>query len=269
MIGYKAWSFIRRDFQIETSYKINFVLVLAGSILPIFAFYFISKLVPPGEAESLAKYGGLYFPFVMIGLTFARQFQLAVRIFSQSIRAEQLTGCLEAMLSSQTSPELIVLMSSLYGLIFSTIQAVIMFLVGIFVFGFDISQINIFASLVVFLLSLLTFISFGVLSAAFIIVLKKGDPFSWLLSELSVIMGGSYFPVSAMPDWLQAVSKVLPTTYALDALRLTIIKGYSLSQVAHPVIVLGLMALILFPLSMKVFLMAVKQAKKDGTLVQY
>ena len=39
MIGYKAWSFIRRDYQIETSYKLNFVLVLAGSILPIFAFY--------------------------------------------------------------------------------------------------------------------------------------------------------------------------------------------------------------------------------------
>lgn len=264
----KAWAFIRRDFQSESSYKINYLLTVASSLLWIVLFYFLSKIVDSSQ-ESLAKYGGNYFSFVLIGLAFSRYFQLALGTFSSSIHRAQSTGCLEAMLGTQTSPQSCVLYSSLYALLESLVQLGIVLVAGVLFFGVDFSEANIAATLAVFLLALLTFVSLGIISAAGIVVLKKGDPVGWVLTSASMILGGAYFPIEVMPAWLRAVSRLIPATYALDALRLTMLRGYGVRDVAVQVVVLGGMVLVLLPVSLKLFDAAVNKAKKDGTLAQY
>ncbi len=264
----KAWAFIKRDFQSESSYKINYLLRVASSLLWIVLFYFLSKIVDSSEA-SLVKYGGNYFSFVLIGLAFSRYFQLALGTFSGSIQRAQATGCLEAMLSTQTAPQACVLFSSLYALIESLVQLAIVLGAGVIFFDVDFTQTNIPAALMVFALALLTFVSLGIVSAAGIVVLKKGDPVGWVLTSASMILGGAYFPIEVMPGWLQALAKVIPATYALDALRLTMLRGYGLRDVSTQVLVLGGMVLVLLPVSLKLFDAAVNRAKKDGTLAQY
>ncbi|HNV22279.1 MAG TPA: ABC transporter permease, partial [Candidatus Hydrogenedentes bacterium] len=147
----KAWAFIKRDFQSESSYKINYMLRVASSLLWIVLFYFLSKIVDSSEA-SLVKYGGNYFSFVLIGLAFSRYFQLALGTFSGSIQRAQATGCLEAMLSTQTAPQACVLFSSLYALIESLVQLVIVLGAGVVFFDVDFTQTNIPAALMVFVL---------------------------------------------------------------------------------------------------------------------
>jgi ABC-2 type transport system permease protein len=116
------------------------------------------------------------------------------------------------------------------------------------VFGADFGRINIAATLLVSALSILIFVAFGVLSAATILWLKKGDPITWILGGMGTILGGAYFPVSVMPPWVQKISMLIPITYSLDALRLTILKGYySIPMVAGSVVTLGLMTLVLLP----------------------
>ncbi|MBJ7597480.1 ABC transporter permease [Candidatus Nephthysia bennettiae] len=44
-----------------------------------------------------------------------------------------------------------------------------------------------------------------------------------------ILLGGVIFPVSAEPRWLQAVSSVLPLTYAVDGLRNVMLKGADLT----------------------------------------
>jgi ABC-2 type transport system permease protein len=72
-----------------------------------------------------------------------------------------------------------------------------------------------------------------------------------------------------MPGWLQAIAKIIPATYALDALRLTMLRGHGLGDVSSQVLILGGMVLVLLPVSLRLFDMAVNIAKKDGTLAQY
>ena len=72
-----------------------------------------------------------------------------------------------------------------------------------------------------------------------------------------------------MPEWLQYISAILPTTYALDALRLSMLQNFSLDMLGYRLVILATMALILFPLSLKTFQWAVERGKKDGTLMQY
>lgn len=267
MILRKAWAFIRRDFQIETSYSINFLITAANSLFPLVLFFFVSQLVSsPG---SLEQYGGDYFAYSLIGLAFTRYFQLALGSFSDSIQRAQVTGCLEAMLGSQTPAQVSVLLSSLYSLIVSALQLALIFMVGVFVFGFDLSRMNLFSTGLVFMLSLLIFLSFGIVSAACIVVLKKGDPLGWLLTSSNAILGGAFFPVDIMPGWLERISNVIPAKYSLDALRMTILRGEPVAAVSGQVLVLCGIALVFVPLSIKLFLSSVEHAKRTGTLIQY
>jgi ABC-2 type transport system permease protein len=100
----------------------NFAMSVIDSMVILVFFYFLSGLIAEEGSRDLARYGGNYLSFVVIGLAFARYFQLTLKMFSDSIRQAQVTGCLEAMLSSQTDSLTIVLMSSLYGLISGAVQ---------------------------------------------------------------------------------------------------------------------------------------------------
>lgn len=264
-----AAAFIKRDFQIESSYKMNFVMSILDSMVILIFFYFLSALVSDGGGRDLARYGGNYLSFVVIGVAFARYFQLTLKMFSDSIRQAQVTGCLEAMLSSQTGSLTIVLMSSLYGLISGAVQVLVILIAGAFVMGVDFSQMNVVATILVFGFSILTFVAFGVLSASAILWLKKGDPFTWILGGMGTMLGGAYFPIQVLPGWLQKVSFLIPITYSLDALRLTILKGSSVQMVAQPLLILGLMSAVLLPLSLVIFAVMVRKGRKEGTLMQY
>jgi ABC-2 type transport system permease protein len=58
-------------------------------------------------------------------------------------------------------------------------------------------------------------------------------------------------------------------TYALDAMRLAMLKGYSLFEVRFDILVLFGFSLVLTPLAFLVFRKALKRAKIEGSLIQY
>jgi ABC-2 type transport system permease protein len=266
---HRALAFLRRDYRIESSYKLNFVLRAAESLMLLMFFYFLGELVTNPEATGMKKYAVGYFPFVVVGTAFARYFDLTLRMFSESIRNAQVTGCLEAMLSSQTDPVTVVLLSSLYSLISGAIQLILILAAAMLIFGLNLTAINIPATILVFVLSILTFVAFGVLSAAAILWLKRGDPVTWLLGGVGTILGGAYFPVDVMPSWLQKIAFLLPVTYSLDALRLTMLRGYSIPMISRPLTTLTIMAAILLPASLYVFILTVRKGRREGTLMQY
>jgi ABC-2 type transport system permease protein len=265
----KALAFLRRDWQTETSYKLDFFLRAFRMVGALILFFFIGKLVQPDATGDLSKYGGNYFAFAVIGLGLAGFFQQMLTLFATSIRTAQMTGCLEAMLSTQTDPTPIVLMSSIFGILWSGVQLLVLFLVSTLAFRIDLGQANYLGSIVIFILATFTFVSFGVLSAAIIVWLKKGDPIGWIISTLGAMIGGAYFPLDVMPVWLQKVAQVIPITHALDAMRMTLLKGATLGDVAEPTIILGVMAAVLFPISIWLFSVSVTTAKREGTLMQY
>lgn len=265
----KAWAFVQRDFRIESGYKTNFVMHLGQSMVLLVFFYFLGELITPRSSAGVGSHGYPYFPFAIVGLAFARYFDLTLRMFSESIRLAQVSGCLEAMLSSQTGCVSIVLMSSLYGLISGAVQLLVILIAGGAAFGVDFSGINLPATALVFLLSISIFVAFGVLSASAVMWLKRGDPLAWLLGGFGSIIGGAYFPIDVMPKWMQGVALLMPITYSLDALRQTMLRGHSVPMVARPLAILAGMVVVLLPLSVALFVAAVQKGRREGTLTHY
>ncbi|MBS1803321.1 MAG: ABC transporter permease [Acidobacteria bacterium] len=265
----KAFAFVKRDFCIESGYQAAFMMGLVESLMLLVILHFVGRLIPSTASASLSASHLRYFPFALIGVAFARYFDLMLRMFSESIRTAQVTGCLEAMLCSQTGCVPIVLFSSIYSLLSGALQLLLILTGGVLIFGVDLSHMNLPLTLLVLLLSISIFVAFGVLSASAIVWLKKGDPITWILGGLGSILGGAYFPIDVMPMWMQRLSSLIPVTYSLNALRLTMLNGASFRAVVQPLTTLAVMALILLPVSAAIFSATVRRGRREGTLAQY
>ncbi len=266
---YKLKGFIKRDFTIFLSYKMALITTTFGTVFPLLTYFFIAKMVPSKTEASLALYGGDYFSFTLIGIAFTTYFMMAVQEFSATTRRDQMAGCLEALLSSQTDTKTIIFMSAIFKFIHNGTVLVFMFIVSALFLGFDMSNVNILSTLLTLILSLGVFISLGIFSAGGTIIFKQGEPFSIVFGALSSLLGGAVFPVAILPDGLQKLSYLVPIKYSLDALRLSILKGYSIQMLSNQLFILFCIAIVLFPLSLKFFEWAVEKGKKSGTLMQY
>ncbi len=261
--------FLGRDFTIARSYRLSFIYQTVGTFFSVFMFYFIARLVGETAAPSLAAYGGAYFPFVLIGIAFYRFLGVGLSAFSNAVREGQISGTLEAMLVTPTRPVSILIGSSIWPFLFAGYLVLLYLLLGAAFFGFQAGHANLFSVSVVLVVTLLCFSGLGILSAAFVMRYKRGDPVLFVAGTLSALLGGTYYPVSILPEMLQKCSALLPLTYSLRAMRLAILQGASLGELAGDLTVLGLFAVVGIPGSLIVFGRALRCAKKEGTLLQY
>lgn len=264
-----AVAFLKRDFSLALSYRLSFLLQIFGIFLSVAVFYFLSQLFGNTLNPQLEKYGGDYFSFVLIGLAFTGYLGLSLSTFAESIREGQMMGTLEIMLLSPTRLSAILFSSSVWPYLLTTLHVVVYILVGALVFGFNVSQANVATAFVVMVLSITSFSSIGILSAAILLVVKKGDPVAWLFGGISNLLAGVYYPVTVLPDWLEPLSRFLPLTYSLDAMRLAVLKGSSIAEVRLDILALLGFSVVLTPLAFFVFQKALKWAKMEGSLIQY
>jgi len=264
----KAWSFLKRDFLIQTSYRTAFAMQLSSIVLWVPICYFIGKGVSGEGSQRFAQYGGNYFAFMLIGLGLLGYLAISLRTFGEVIRESQLMGTLEIVLLSPTTITQLLLYSSLWIFLFATFRFVLYLLLGT-VFGLNLSQGNAVSALVVLTVSIPAFAAFGVVGAALILLIKRGDALNMLMSTGSFVLGGVMFPISTLPEWLQPLSQFLPITHSLEAMRLALFQGLTVIELAPHLLKLALFAFVLLPLSLVTFWFAVRATKASGTLSQY
>jgi ABC-2 type transport system permease protein len=100
-------------------------------------------------------------------------------------------------------------------------------------------------------------------------VLKRGNPFGWIMGSLEGLIGGVYFPITVMPAWLQFLANFFPITYAIRALQLAVYKGYPLTRLWLETGLLLLFSVVLLPLGLLLFTLSLRKARREGTLGHY
>ncbi|HMA53713.1 MAG TPA: ABC transporter permease [Acidobacteriota bacterium] len=261
-------AFVRRDLREALTYKLSFLSSLVGIFLSSATFYFVAKLVP-ASTPSLGPFGGDYFSFAVVGVAFAGLLGMFQQGLASVVRGAQLSGTLEALLVTPVPVPTILFGSSLYALLFQVFRTALHLAVALAFFGLALGRINGAGVLAVGVLTVLCYLSVGVLSASFILVYKTGNPFSWILGTVSGLLGGVVFPVALLPSWIRWVSSLLPVTYALDGMRKSLLASDSFAQVLPDVAALAAFDAFLVPLSVIAFRWAVRKAKKDGSLSHY
>jgi ABC-2 type transport system permease protein len=264
----RLWAMFLRDLQTDTSYRLAFVLQFASIFFSVFIFYFLSELIGEAAVGQIDTQDGRYFPYVLVGIAFSGYFGVGLNSFASALRTAQTTGTLEALMMTPTRLSTIIVGSASYSYLFTTLRVGIYLLLGL-ALGVRFEGANWLAAGLGLLLAIIAFASIGIVAAAFIMVLKRGDPITWLVANLAALLGGVYYPVTILPHWLRPVAQLLPITYALDVMRGALLNNAGWSQLVPNLLVLGGFCVVLFPLSLLIFRFAVHKARVDGSLAKF
>ena len=264
---HKLLAFWKRDCQIEMTYRLAFFIQLGRTITLFLSFFFIGKLFTQnGLPPQLAAYGGNYFQFVFLGITFSNLMTTAAGSLRQMVGSEMSNGTLEVILLTPT-PFITLAMGKVWwdlGAIF--VKTAGYLLIGAFLFRIDFSQAHWTALLLILSLSAATFLGFGMFSVGFNLITRESNPIEFVFGWLSRFLAGVYFPIAIFPGWLKTLSAYLPLTYTLEAARKSLIGGAMMPGIGREITVLAIFSLILLPTGFFFFSWAFDQARRRGNL---
>jgi ABC-2 type transport system permease protein len=265
----KVFAFIKRDVLVTLSYRFSLVLSLGSAALSILLLYFVSKVFSGGLLTSIAHYGGDYFPYALVGVAVSTFITVGLDTLADQIRAAQVEGTLEALMTTPTSIYTILLGNSLSTFLAALGGAMALIGGGFALVGLAIPPGAAAVALLILILTLLAFLSLGVLSAGFIMIFKRGNPISYVFGWSSFFLGGIFFPVETLPTPLRFLSNFLPATHATRAIREVLLTSAPPRSALPLAGNLCTFIAIVAPLAIVFFRFAVRRAKSQGSLIQF
>lgn len=255
----------RRDVRIQLTYRFQLLLLIANIPFVLFTYFFLGRLV--GRPAELAAYEGGYFEFALVGFVVTSFATVALSAFSQTISSEQRSGTLEILLAGPGTRLVPLLFGALVvPLGVAAVSGLLLFLVGFAIADAPLHIGGVLLSAPLLLLTVVTFCAFGIASAAFIVLTKRGDPISALMLEATNLLSGAVFPVLLLPGPVRAAARLFPAFYGFEGMREVLLAPGGLRQIAPELAALALSGAVLLPLSILGFSRAVEVGRVTGTL---
>src|SRR5712692_4206773 len=267
----RVWAFVARDWRLELSYRMQFFLRILSILIVVTTLFFISKIFAGFADPRFAEWRDPLAAWLP-GVAVFNYFMTGFSSLANAIRQEQVQGTLESVLMTPISVPTVIVASSAWDFVEATFFSILYFLFG-WLF-FDVQYRGSFLLALVFLILTTTVLAcLGILSASFAMVFKRGDPFGIFLGAGSALFSGVFFPTELISQYaggeVASISRILPPTYGLDGIRRVLIEGQGFSQVREPFVTLLVFLALLLPFSLWVFGLAVRRAKREGSLIQY
>ncbi len=260
-----AWAFFVRDAAMAVSYPVAFTMGIFATAARVIMLWLPAQLLL--DNPLFASKGG-FLAYSVIGTSVMSVFLASYGGFASAVRSEQVMGTLEAVMMTPARLPAIVVGSNMWTLCNALFDALVTLCTGVWVFGIELKGSPV-AALFIVLLTNLSFAAVGILSASFAVLFKKGDPFRVFVASASFLMGGVIYPPEILPQWIQMCAQALPVTHGARALRGVLLEGHSVLTYSHELGVLAAFALCGIPLSIACFAWSVRQAKREGTLLQF
>jgi len=270
----QTWGIFWGQLKIFTTYRTWVLTETFNTFVSIAIYYFLSLQVQPSQLASRG-YGTSYLAFSLIGVAFANYLWFCINRISHAMQDEIREGTFETIASSP-----IKMHSYLFG------QAGRGFLVGLYymvgalavgVFGFNaplhFEPAVILTSTLVLIVMIVSHLGLGILVAGVVLVYKQADPATFMLSLFMEFFAGALFPLQLLNNYpaLAIASQLMPYTYALDAMRKSLIQGATLANqdILIDLAILLAYAVILLPLGLWSFRVGFDRVRSEGTTSVY
>ena len=258
----------RATWLTAVSYRMGMVFSILALVVTVIPVYFVSQALQPVVAESIRNEGGNYFAFLVLGLVSMTFVLAAVGAFPARLSSAISSGTLEAVLATPTRiPEFIVGLIG-YDLLWAGVKAGLMVLAGV-ALGVELVWAALPLVALVAGIGIVGYVAIGVVAGAVILLFRTAGPIVPGVVAATSLLGGVYYSTSVIPSWIHRVSEIIPLTYALRATRRLFLDGDSWGAVADDVAVLTALTLTLVALSWISFGLALRYAKRTGTLSHY
>lgn len=258
----------RAQWLTMASYRTQMLVSMGGMIISIIPLYFIADAVQPIMADSIRAQGGQAFDFLLIGTIMMALVPVAVSSLPQTVASTIRTGTLEAMMATPAPLTAILAGFLSVELVMVAAQTGILMAAGSLM-GADIVWSHILSAGVIMGLIVLSYLPFGLMAAALVLVFRTAGPLPKLVILVSTLLGGVYYPTHVIPSWLELLSRLVPLTYGLRSLRQVILEGAGLGQVSGDLLILLAGTVLLLGMGFGAFGLALSHARRHGNLAQY
>ncbi|MEO1260218.1 MAG: ABC transporter permease [Bacteroidota bacterium] len=170
---------------------------------------------------------------------------ISAMMTSLTIAKEKEMGNMDLLMVSPLPPLLIILGKVVPYIVFSFIDAIMVLVLGYYVFDVPIKG-SLLLLLGLCLLYLLVSLALGLL----ISTKSETQQAAMMVSLFSLMMptmllSGFIFPIDSMPQVLQYISAIVPATYFIEVIKGVMLKGNGIEFIWYPTMVLGLMLIVL------------------------
>ncbi len=251
---------VRRYVYLLRSSGIRLVELVYWPFLQMLTWGFLQKYLA-GTTSPLAQAAG-----VLIGSVLLWDILFRSKIgFSTTFIEEMWARNLGNLLTSPLRPFELVAALSVWSVIRLGVSMVPVAIAAYFIFGFNLLDLGL-ALVAFFAVLVLTSWSLGLLSAGVILRYGLGaEEFAWSLAFLLLPLSCVYYPVTALPKWLQPVALALPPTHVFEGMRSILLRGtFNASELWWA---LGLNAIYLL-IGYMAFRWFLQRARINGSLLQ-
>src|SRR5205085_3734888 len=204
---------------------------------------------------------------LLVGAVIWAYLGIIFEILAETVAWKRWEGTIEYTFMAPLSRPVHLIGMGLFAIGYGVIRAALLFGVVAAFFGRHLHHANYPAALVVLMVASISFIGIGMMTAVLpLISPEKGTQLGFVAQGLLLVVSGVYYPVSVLPQWMQAISVISPATYALRGCRNSILEGAGITALWRdiwPLLVIGAVSV---PLGLWVFHTGERYAKKHGKL---
>lgn len=204
------------------------------------------------QTEGVVPGNPSYFDFIAPGIMAMTVMMSVMTGLPVAISQEKEIGTMDGMMVAPVNRLSILLGKTIAQTIRGLIQGVIILALAVGIFGVTI-QGNILLVFGLLLLGVFSFVGLGIVITSFTKDQETAQMLMMTLMFPMMFLSGIFFPVQQMPWFMQSISKVLPLTYASDALRKVMVLGAGIPQISTELIILVGFGVVMIAIALPVF----------------
>ena len=199
----------------------------------------VTALVTPMVVESKGLVAGKpnYFQFVAPGVIAMVTMMAVLMGLAGSIAREKEQGTMDGVLVAPISRFSIIMGKTGAQTVRGLLQGAVVLLLAMTLFHVKVYG-NFLLMLLVIILGILSFVGLGILVSAAVEEQETAMTIMMTVTFPMLFLSGAFFPTQQMPGFMQAISKCVPLTYEVQALRQVVVLGAGLSEVMKPILIL-------------------------------
>lgn len=204
------------------------------------------------QREGVVSGNPSYFDFIAPGIMAMTVMMSVMTGLPVAISQEKEVGTLDGMMVAPINRLSIILGKTLGQTARGLIQGVIILALAVGLFGVTI-QGSIFLVFGLLLLGVFSFVGIGIVITSFA---KDQETATMLMMTLMfpmMFLSGVFFPIQQMPWYMQYISRVLPLTYASQALRKVMVLGAGIPAISTELTILIVFGVVTTAIAVPVF----------------
>jgi ABC-2 type transport system permease protein len=256
-----ALGFVQRNYYLTKRYflwELVWLIYTTGNAMSI---GFIGVAIDrTNESNRLTTY-------LLIGALIWSYLSMLFDILAETVSWERWEGTIEYTFMSPVSRATHLLGTSIYAIMYGIVRTVIVFLVFNIFFDLEITDANYAGALLILAICSVSLIGFGMMTAVMpLISPEKGQQVVFIVGSVLLLVSGVYYDIDVLPGWMQQISRFSPVTYALRAIRATLLDGKPTSQLWGDIWPLLILGAVTVPAGLMIFSAGERFAKRTGRL---